>query len=114
MSAFRFFCSIRIFPGNSLDIGERSTPVSVGVRGAHITLGHGQVRETAGLPGTRLSYMHTLRQTHGEAARAENVPIVTNLPPERRPLDIWRVASALIVFLAIVAITINLGRFLSH
>jgi hypothetical protein len=32
---------------------------SIGVKGAHITVGHGQVRETVGIPGTGLSYTET-------------------------------------------------------
>ena len=49
---------------------------SIGVRGAHVTLGHGKVRETVGLPGTGLSYTH-VDGTHQEGnseAQAAAVP----------------------------------------
>jgi hypothetical protein len=36
----------------------------MGVKGAHVTLGHDQVRETVGLPGTRTSADRTM--AHGE------------------------------------------------
>ncbi|HWS69793.1 MAG TPA: DUF4236 domain-containing protein [Steroidobacteraceae bacterium] len=55
---FRFRRSIRILPALRLNIGKRCPSVSVGLRGAHVTFGHGQVRETVGLPGTGLSYTH--------------------------------------------------------
>jgi hypothetical protein len=58
MGYFRFRRSIRILPFLRLNIGKRGVSTSIGVRGAHITVGHGKVRETVGLPGTGLSYTH--------------------------------------------------------
>ena len=55
---FRFRRSIRILPFSRLNIGKRGVLTSIGVKCAHVTLGHGQVRETVGLPGTGLSYTH--------------------------------------------------------
>jgi hypothetical protein len=66
---FRFRRSIKILPGIRLNIGKRGVSTSIGVRGAHVTLGHGQVRETVGLPGTGLSYTH-VDGTHQTAANA--------------------------------------------
>jgi hypothetical protein len=53
----RFRRSIKILPGIRINLGKRSASVSVGGRGAHVTLrpGH-KVRATVGLPGTGLSY----------------------------------------------------------
>jgi hypothetical protein len=53
---FRFRRSIRILPGIRLNLGKRPTSVSLGVRGAHVTMrpGH-KVRATVGVPGTGLS-----------------------------------------------------------
>jgi hypothetical protein len=48
----------------------------IGVRGAHITVGHGKVREAVGLPGTGISYTQP-RGTHQEArseAQQQTVP----------------------------------------
>jgi hypothetical protein len=54
---FRFRRSVRILPGIRLNFGRRSTSVSLGVRGAHVTFGGSQgTRTTVGLPGTGLSY----------------------------------------------------------
>jgi hypothetical protein len=54
---FRFRRSFKILPGLRLNLGKKSASVSVGVRGAHVTLrpGH-KPRTTVGLPGTGLSY----------------------------------------------------------
>ena len=40
---FRFRRSIKILPGIRLNVGKRGVSTSIGVRGAHITVGHGQV-----------------------------------------------------------------------
>jgi len=55
MGFFRFRRSFRIAPGLRLNIGKRSTSVSVGVRGAHVTFGKAGTRTTLGVPGTGLS-----------------------------------------------------------
>jgi len=68
--------SIRLLPFTRLNIGKRGASVSVGGCGAHVTLGHGQVRETVGLPGTGLSYAHVegSRQAQGNAPGAVQAP----------------------------------------
>lgn len=71
----RFRRSIRILPGIRLNIGNRGVSTSIGVRGAHVTLGHGQVRETVGLPGTGLSYTEVHR-THQDAPGEAQQPAV--------------------------------------
>jgi hypothetical protein len=52
----RFYRRIRLFPGVTLNLSRRGVSTSVGVRGAHLTVGHGKVRTTVGLPGSGLSY----------------------------------------------------------
>ena len=54
---FRFRRSLRL-PGVRLNIGKRGVSTSIGGRGAQLTLDHGQVRETVGMPGSGLSYTH--------------------------------------------------------
>jgi hypothetical protein len=74
---FRFRRSIRILPGIRLNLGKRGVSTSIGVRGAHVTLGHGQVRETVGIPGTGVSYMHV-----------DGHPATTPMPEvDRRQID---------------------------
>jgi len=52
----RFRRSVKILPGVRLNFSKSGVSTSVGTRGAHVTIGHGQVRETVGIPGTGLSY----------------------------------------------------------
>ena len=52
----RFRRSIRIFPGVRLNFSRSGISTSVGVRGAHVTMGKNGTRTTVGLPGTGLSY----------------------------------------------------------
>ena len=66
---FRFNRRIKLFPGVRLNLGKRGVSTSIGGRGAHVTLGHGQVRETVGIPGTGLSYTH-IDGTHKTAVDA--------------------------------------------
>lgn len=55
---FRFRQKIHLAPGVDLNIGKSGPSVSVGERGAHLTVGERGVTESAGLPGTGLSYVH--------------------------------------------------------
>ena len=68
---FRFRRAVKLFPGVRLNLSKSGVSTSVGVRGAHVTLGHGQVRETVGLPGTGLSYTETHSTHVAASARSE-------------------------------------------
>ena len=86
---FRFRRSIRIFPGIRLNIGKRGVSTSIGVRGAHVTVCHGRVRETVGPPGIGLSYTHVegTHQAHQQASgEAQPQPVPDVLPKGRA----WR------------------------
>jgi uncharacterized protein DUF4236 len=49
---WRFRRSVKILPGIRLNLSRSGISTSVGVRGAHVTVGHGKVRTTVGLPGS--------------------------------------------------------------
>lgn len=54
---WRFRRSLKIAPGVRLNLGRRSAGVSVGPRGAKVSVNtKREVRRTAGLPGTGLSH----------------------------------------------------------
>ena len=55
---FRFRRTLRLLPGIKINLSKSGASVSLGARGAHVTVGHGQVRETVGVPGSGLSYTH--------------------------------------------------------
>ena len=61
-------------------LGKRGVSTSIGIKGARITVGHGQVRETIGLPGSGISYS---RQTKREA------PGVALPPAARSVSSVW-------------------------
>lgn len=60
----RFFRRIRIAPGVTLNLSKSGVSTSLGTRGAHVTLGHGKVRETVGVPGTGL-YLTGVKPARG-------------------------------------------------
>lgn len=66
---FRFRRRFKIFPGVSVNLSRSAVSTSIGVKGAHITVGHGQVRETIGIPGSGISYAH-VDKTNGEVPGA--------------------------------------------
>lgn len=60
----RFHRSIRVVPGIKINLGKRSTSLSIGGRGAHVTLRPGHTaRTTVGIPGSGIRYT-----TGGQAA----------------------------------------------
>jgi hypothetical protein len=78
----RFYRRLRILPGLTINLSRRGVSTSIGVRGAHVTLGHGQVRETVGLPGTGLSYTHVEgHKTHQDAPGAAPAAVVAEPLP---------------------------------
>jgi hypothetical protein len=96
---FRFRRSIKILPGIRLNFSRSGVSTSVGVRGAHVTVGHGKVRETVGLPGTGISYTH-VEGTHAEPrSKAQQPTVPEALPPGRA----WRGWLWIALALAIVS-----------
>lgn len=59
----RFTKRIKIAPGVTLNLSKSGISTSVGPRGAKVTVGHGQTRYTAGIPGTGLSHT-TVERNH--------------------------------------------------
>lgn len=57
--SWRIRRSIRLLPGLRLNVSKSGFSVSAGRRGAHVTVGHGKVRTTVGLPGSGISYTKT-------------------------------------------------------
>ena len=69
-NGFRFRRSIKIAPGGRTNLSNSGVSTTVGARGAHITFGHGKVRETVGIPGSGLSYseQHPAQGVRGGAS----------------------------------------------
>ena len=62
--AFRLRRSFKIALGVRINLSKSGVSTSIGTRGAHVTVGHGQVRETVGIPGSGISYteVHSARE----------------------------------------------------
>jgi len=52
--SLRFFRRAKLLPGLSLNLSKSGPSLSLGIRGAHVTLSQSGVRRTVGLPGTGL------------------------------------------------------------
>ena len=92
---FRFRRSVKILPGVRLNFSKSGVSTSVGTRGAHVTIGHGQVRETVGLPGTGISYTEVHRTQTGSAQHVAAPPL-----PDPQPRSIGRqlIGAAVLIF----------------
>ena len=97
---FRFRRSIKIAPGIHLNVGKTGKPsISVGVRGAHVTVGSKGVTTSVGIPGTGLSYQtfESWRQ-RGRSASPPSFP-VSSAAPARFP---WRPTISVAIATALV------------
>jgi hypothetical protein len=69
----RFYRRVHLFPGVSVNVSKSGPSLTVGVRGAHVTMGRGGITRTVGLPGTGIYYTshrgyHTgFHSAHSEA-----------------------------------------------
>jgi hypothetical protein len=104
---WRFRRSVKLLPGIRLNLSRSGVSTSIGVRGAHVTVGHGKVRETVGIPGTGISYTQT-QGTHQEARSEARQQAVPEALPKGNAWRGWLwIAMALAV--AVIAISRALG-----
>ena len=80
MGHLRFWQRVRVAPGVTVSLAKRGvSSVSVGVRGAHYTVGRdGERRMTVGAPGTGLFYTQqkrSSRRQHGPARPGRLLPL---------------------------------------
>jgi len=66
--AIRFRKRIRLAPGLHVNLSKKGISLSVGVRGAQITVGRRRVTKTLGIPGSGLSSTSTRRRAACESA----------------------------------------------
>lgn len=75
---WRFSKRVKLLPGLSLNLSKSGVSTSIGARGAHVTIGHGKVRQTVGIPGTGISYTDVqsmqASSSHTELAPLETAP----------------------------------------
>ncbi len=72
MGSFRFRKQFKLLPGVKVNVNKKSTSVTLGPRGAHVTYNSkGQRTTSAGLPGTGFSWRDTRTVGRGAAQPAE-------------------------------------------
>lgn len=47
---------LQIAPGVRVNLSRSGPSLTLGMRGAHVTVGHGRVTRTVGIPGTGIFY----------------------------------------------------------
>ena len=76
---FRFYRRVHLCPGLSVNLSRSGPSLTLGVRGAHVTLGGDRITKTVGLPGTGIFY--TSRQgTHtGYHSARHDAPVTPDV-----------------------------------
>jgi hypothetical protein len=69
---FRFQKRLKILPGITINLSKSGVSTSIGPRGAKITLGHGKIRKTVGIPGSGISYTTTQRTKLNQRQKSDS------------------------------------------
>lgn len=81
---FNFRKSIKIMPGLTLNLGKKSSSISIGPRGAKLNINSkGKKRLTTSIPGTGLSYTQNIgSNTSRKKSKIEDIPTyIDEIPP---------------------------------
>lgn len=97
----RFWRRLKIAPGINLNFSKRGISTSVGMRGAHVTIGK-RTTVSAGLPGSGVSVRETL-----------NNEAYPNNDDSRRPHGSGCVL-ALVVGFVIILVVYFIGEIIAH
>ena len=95
---------MKILPAVRLNFSRSGVSTSVGVEGAHVTVAHGQVRETVGIPGTGLSYTEP-HKTHQEGQGAAHAEPAADIKSKAWRGWLWIFLMVVIVSVLIIAIS---------
>jgi hypothetical protein len=80
--AFRFQKRIKLLPGVTLNLSRKGVSTSVGATGARVTVGHGQVRTTVGVPGTGISQTSISSTTKVQSQMKDPLPMTPTTPAQ--------------------------------
>jgi hypothetical protein len=72
---FRFYRRVRLCPGLSVNLSRSGPSLSVGIRGAHVTLGPRRITKTVGIPGTGLFYTSRHGTYTGYHSAKQDAPV---------------------------------------
>jgi hypothetical protein len=103
MGNFRFYRRMHILPGLSVNLSKSGPSLSVGVRGAHVTLGPRGIRRTVGIPGSGLYYTSHTGYHSGLHSRHVEHPIS---PAAQACAD---AAVGLLVVMGVLALLVWIG-----
>lgn len=80
---FNFRKSIKIMPGLTLNLGKKSSSISIGPRGAKLNINSkGKKRLTTSIPGTGLSYTQNIGSNTSRKKSKEDIPTyIDEIPP---------------------------------
>jgi Protein of unknown function (DUF4236) len=109
---FRFYRRIHLFPGLSLNLSKSGPSVTVGMRGAHLTLGRGGVTRTVGIPGTGIYY--TSRSGYHSGFHSAHVETPVDPQSQARANTLATLAVLAFALLIVLAIGIIIGSALDH
>jgi hypothetical protein len=98
---FRFQKRIKFGKFFTVNLSKSGVSGSVGVEGAQVTVGHGKVTKTVGLPDTGLSYSTRERigKKEGATIEKDNKPLT--------PRDIFAIVRDLIIISALSFVMIS-------
>ncbi len=104
MGYFRFFRRVHIAPGLTANLAKTGPSLSLGARGAHVTLSGTGIRKTVGLPGSGCFY--TSKQ--GWHSGVHTAPQLTSAPaaPPVQHSGWWTAGEVLMEVLEAVGIVI--------
>lgn len=109
MGKIRFRKTFNLGGGAKITVSPKGVGGSIGVKGARVGRGtDGKTRVSASIPGSGLSYQHTVgsRKRKGQQRQAVQTTPLQETPP-RRGLPWW--AWALIIFFGLVILSNLLG-----
>lgn len=94
MGSFRFFRRVHIAPGLTVNLSKSGPSLSLGARGAHVTLSRTGVRNTVGLPGSGCFYT-SKEGWHSGAHSAPEFTSATAAPPVQH--SGWQTAGSILL-----------------
>lgn len=75
----RFYRRVHLCPGLSVNLSRSGPSLTMGVRGAHVTLGRGRVTKTVGIPGTGIFYTSRSGLHSGYHSAKQDAPGTPNI-----------------------------------
>lgn len=96
MGYFRIFRRVRIAPGLTVNVAKTGPSLSLGVRGAHVTVGRTGIRKTVGLPGSGC-FLTSRRGWHSGVHTAPHFTSATPALPAQH--SGWQVAGHVLMML---------------